>query len=475
MTQFNGFTQAKRNYYTCPLQWVDVIAAIDNLAELKIVNYILRHTWGFHEYGVAKRITNDELMHGRKHKDGSRMDKGTGLSKPSVIDGLRRAEEHGYIVSEVDDSDGGNIKKSYMLKMAPVAEGNLSLFCQVLGQWAQEKYITAISVNPAIAEVGVKDLYLSDDGTISGESRIFTGGSNIFTPRGKGSLPRTEKELRSNLLERTLLESNTQHTLELPTDESNTANADCAHGVSNPLFDLSQYQTNREAQNTPKKGAKSSRGTEKGPTATILHHPNSKGASEPLQSEIPAPPVAATTGKGKKPVMPEETAPWPSAETMVALIEYKRGRRYSKQTRAEELRVAKKISEMRTSEGQPLSRAGVWAGIEDMFTWKTWADSTASPMLKYLLRDDKILNFVEKWEKRGGITVQNGGQPGKPVPGQSITPGTTVSDEQGSFTILTTLQLSKLPIEQRRTYNKRYQLVVNAYRAAQKEKQAVNS
>jgi hypothetical protein len=130
---------------------------------------------------------------------------------------------------------------------------------------------------------------------------------------------------------------------------------------------------------------------------------------------------------------------------------------------------------MRTSEGQPLSRAGVWAGIEDMFTWKTWADSTASPMLKYLLRDDKILNFVEKWEKRGGITVQNGGQPGKSIPGQSITPGTTVSDEQGSFTILTTLQLSKLPIEQRRAYNKRYQLVVNAYRAAQKEKQAVNS
>src|SRR5438128_7424952 len=66
---------------------------------------------------MVKKITTDEFMNGRKKKDGTRIDTGTGLSKPSVIAGLKSAVEHGLLTEETDDSDKAPIKKFYKLKM----------------------------------------------------------------------------------------------------------------------------------------------------------------------------------------------------------------------------------------------------------------------------------------------------------------------------------------------------------------------
>ncbi len=100
-----------------PNSWTDITAEINNIAELKVVEYILRHTWGYQEYGVKKHITIDEFVNGRRRQDGSRMDLGTGLSERAVYDGLRKAVENGLIDEETDDSDRGRIKKSYSLRM----------------------------------------------------------------------------------------------------------------------------------------------------------------------------------------------------------------------------------------------------------------------------------------------------------------------------------------------------------------------
>ncbi len=84
---FEGFTQEDVNKYFCmPNMAIDIIAEIDSLAELKVVLYIMRHTWGFHEYEGNKRITVDEFMYGRK-SNGKRMDAGTRLSEMSVRNG----------------------------------------------------------------------------------------------------------------------------------------------------------------------------------------------------------------------------------------------------------------------------------------------------------------------------------------------------------------------------------------------------
>jgi hypothetical protein len=261
------------------------------------------------------------------------------------------------------------------------------------------------------------------------------------------------------------------HSSQLPAEESNTANADCL-SISQPLFDISEYQ---EQSGQPQGGqgvTRRARGRKKSGQAVIHYHPAHETASQSFEGEN-----TATSGKPAdrpekpaKPELPPDTAPWPSSETMVAMQEAKQGRYYGEKTRKEEVNEAKQILKMRYN-GQPLSRADIQRGIDDMFSWPFWNGKAVKPMLKYLRRDDKIINVLAELDNNPGRN--NGSQPGKPVPGQSIAPGTLVEDEQGSFTILTTLQLSRLPVEQRRAYNKRYQLVVNAYRAAQK--QAVNS
>jgi hypothetical protein len=121
---FEGFRKidkAAKGFYSMPNEWTDIMADIDNLAELKVIEYIIRHTWGFHEYDQFKYITVDEFMYGRISK-GERMDKGTGLkSDRSVKDGIKAAIEHGYVLCDVDSSDKARIKKSYKLKMRQVA------------------------------------------------------------------------------------------------------------------------------------------------------------------------------------------------------------------------------------------------------------------------------------------------------------------------------------------------------------------
>lgn len=117
--EFNGFPTPTKNFFSMPNAITDIIAEITNMAELKVIIYVIRHTWGFHEYGKPKAISVDEFMNGRRTRDGKgRIDKGTGLSHHSVIDGLKRAVDHEYLICEVDDSDLARVKKSYSLKMA---------------------------------------------------------------------------------------------------------------------------------------------------------------------------------------------------------------------------------------------------------------------------------------------------------------------------------------------------------------------
>lgn len=115
---FAGFRKPDSEFFRLPNEWTDITAEIDNLAELKIIEYILRHTWGFQNYEDLLEITIDEFMHGRKRVDSGRMDKGTGLSKQSVVDGIKRAIAGGYIVCEIDDSDKARIKKRYGIRLS---------------------------------------------------------------------------------------------------------------------------------------------------------------------------------------------------------------------------------------------------------------------------------------------------------------------------------------------------------------------
>ncbi len=122
---YEGFSKPEANFFRLPNEWTDITAQVTSLAEMKLVEYVLRHTWGYSEYDIVKKITTDEFMHGRKGKDGNRIDHGTGLSNKSVIEGLHKAVQHGLLEVETDDSDKARIKKYYKLKMKiPLQEEN---------------------------------------------------------------------------------------------------------------------------------------------------------------------------------------------------------------------------------------------------------------------------------------------------------------------------------------------------------------
>lgn len=146
-----------------PSGWTNITAQMSSLAEIKVVEYVLKHTWGYQEYGGKKRITNEEFMLGRKRKDGSRIDDGTGLSKPSVISGLKLAVQDGLLIEEVDNSDKARVKKYYALRMAD--DSTSSSFHQTA------------PFEPKPAAV----------------NHLNAGGKNV-NPSSQDSLPRSEKE-----------------------------------------------------------------------------------------------------------------------------------------------------------------------------------------------------------------------------------------------------------------------------------------
>ena len=83
-------------------------------AELRVVLYLHCYTWGHDE---MLPLTLDELLHGRQQRDGTRLDEGTGLSKPAVLAGLRAGIEHGLIAAWTDRSGGGGrVKKRYGIR-----------------------------------------------------------------------------------------------------------------------------------------------------------------------------------------------------------------------------------------------------------------------------------------------------------------------------------------------------------------------
>lgn len=164
-TTFEGFVPPTKNFFHMPNEWINICAKINNLAELKVVQYVLRHTWGYREYdGKPKPITVDEFMHGRKYADGTRIDEGTGLSKPSVIQGLKYAIKNGYLTCETDDTDKARVIKSYALKMS-----------------------SALGVKILDPQIRGKD-------PLPRGSRSFTTEVNNLDIKGKDPLQRSEKD-----------------------------------------------------------------------------------------------------------------------------------------------------------------------------------------------------------------------------------------------------------------------------------------
>ena len=85
------------NYFIVPKSWPDLTHDVTHAAVMLVVEYLIRHGWGFNNSGIW--LTVDEFVHGRLYKTSNqRYDNGVGFDVATVYRALNEAIQRGWIV-----------------------------------------------------------------------------------------------------------------------------------------------------------------------------------------------------------------------------------------------------------------------------------------------------------------------------------------------------------------------------------------
>src|SRR4051795_9527229 len=95
-SQFRGFRSP--NYTPVPDELFDELLVELSGAELKVLLYIIRRTFGFKK--DSDNISLSQMLNGIETRDGLSLDRGTGLSKKTLLEALRSLEEKNVITTQ---------------------------------------------------------------------------------------------------------------------------------------------------------------------------------------------------------------------------------------------------------------------------------------------------------------------------------------------------------------------------------------
>ena len=111
---FQGFQRP--NYTMVPDELFDELLPELSGAELKVLLYIVRRTFGFKK--DSDNISLSQMMHGIRTRDGRVLDRGVGLTKKTVLGALRNLESSNIIMSRRRQSqERGNEPTEYRLNI----------------------------------------------------------------------------------------------------------------------------------------------------------------------------------------------------------------------------------------------------------------------------------------------------------------------------------------------------------------------
>ena len=117
--RYEGFSEP--NYTPVPDDLFDVIAPNLTEAELRVLLYIIRRTFGFKR--SADAISLSQMVDGITTKDGRVLDRGTGLSRRGVMNGCAGLGEKGIItVTKRLSPQGDNEINVYALRFREVGK-----------------------------------------------------------------------------------------------------------------------------------------------------------------------------------------------------------------------------------------------------------------------------------------------------------------------------------------------------------------
>jgi len=113
--RFRGFRSP--NYTQVPDELFDELLSVLSGAELKVLLYIIRRTFGFKR--DADAISLSQMLNGITTRDGDRLDRGVGLSKPTLLQALRSLETNNIIETQRQRStERGDEPTIYQLRFA---------------------------------------------------------------------------------------------------------------------------------------------------------------------------------------------------------------------------------------------------------------------------------------------------------------------------------------------------------------------
>ena len=109
---FMGFSSP--NTTAVPDDFFDVLAPNLSEAELRVLIYILRRTFGFKK--ESDTISLKQMVEGITTRDGRMLDRGTGMSKPGVMKGVKGLVAKGVILASRNSSpERGDEPTTYCL------------------------------------------------------------------------------------------------------------------------------------------------------------------------------------------------------------------------------------------------------------------------------------------------------------------------------------------------------------------------
>jgi len=129
--EFIGF--ASPRYTQVPDELFDDLLPDLTGAELKVLMYVIRRTFGFKR--DSDHISLSQMVQGITRKDGSVLDRGTGLTKESVIKAARTLVDKGILIrTRVTSVDKGFESTEYSLKIAQFSPMSEKLTRGLVGQ-----------------------------------------------------------------------------------------------------------------------------------------------------------------------------------------------------------------------------------------------------------------------------------------------------------------------------------------------------
>jgi predicted transcriptional regulator len=132
--KFIGF--ASPRYTQVPDELFDDLLPDLTGAELKVLMYVIRRTFGFKR--DSDHISLSQMVQGITRKDGSILDRGTGLTKESVIKAARSLVDKGILVrTRVTSVDKGFESTEYSLKIAQFSPMSEKLTRELVEQTRQ--------------------------------------------------------------------------------------------------------------------------------------------------------------------------------------------------------------------------------------------------------------------------------------------------------------------------------------------------